>query len=148
MTATDVLGLAGHRFPGGQRRIEHWESWLLTDCTGSDQLPDGLVHPVALFHVPIQGAQTSIAELFEMLGAEGLASVSIEGYDWEYFQPLREDVEYRVEGGITEVERHAPAPGHVYDAVAFRIDLFDGDGRAVARVTNRWRIHRPQERMT
>ena len=143
MTATEVLDRAGHRFPGGHYRIEHWESWLLTDCTGADQLPDGLVHPVALFHVPIQGAQTSIADLFELCAAEGAGSVSIEGYDWEYFQPLREDVEYRVDGGITEMTRRTSGSGNTYDAVAFRIELFDGEGRAVARVTNRWRIHRP-----
>jgi hypothetical protein len=142
VTTQELLDRTGHRFPGGSYRIEHWENWLLTDCTGADQLPDGLVHPVALFHVPIQGARTSIAELFALFAADGLASVSIEGYDWEYFQPLREHVEYRVEGGITEMTRHTAGSGQAYDAVAFQIDLFDGEGRAVARITNRWRIHR------
>lgn len=50
-TATDVarpglseeqLGaLVGHRFTGGHARIEHWENWLLTDCTGPSPMPDG-----------------------------------------------------------------------------------------------------------
>ena len=55
-TEEEIMKLVGHRFPGGNRVIEHWENWLLTDCTGREQLPDELVHPVALFHVPIQGA--------------------------------------------------------------------------------------------
>jgi hypothetical protein len=136
-----VLDLIGHRFRGGTYRIEHWENFLLTDCTGADQLPDGLVHPIALFHVPILGAGTSITELFELFGAEGAGSVGLEGYDWEYHEPLREDVTYRVEGGVVSVERKHTKAGAPYDAVAFQIDLFDGD-RQVARVTNRWRIRR------
>jgi len=141
MTEQDVLALVGHRFPGGSYRIEHWENFLLTDCTGADQLPDGIVHPIALFHVPILGARTSITELFVLGGAEGAGSVGLEGYDWEYHEPLREDVEYRIEGGIISAERRTTEAGKPYDAVAFQIDLFDGD-RHVARVTNRWRFRR------
>nr|NKB41915.1 hypothetical protein [Ilumatobacter sp.] len=103
MSEEDLHALVGHRLPGGTRTIEHWENWLLTDCTGSDQLGDDLVHPVALFHVPIQGAGTSIAELFELCGARGAGSVGLDGYDWEYFQPLRENVEYRFDGGVVQV---------------------------------------------
>ena len=44
MDAEEFAALVGHRFPGGDRAIEHWENWLLTDCTGRDPLPDGLVH--------------------------------------------------------------------------------------------------------
>src|SRR5262249_44598448 len=98
-------------------------------------------HPIALFHVPILGARTSITELFALGGAEGAGSVGLEGYDWEYREPLREDVEYRVEGGIVSVERRTAETGGPYDGIAFEIDLFDGD-RHVARVTNRWRFRR------
>ena len=61
MTETELHALVGHRFAGGSYRIEHWENFLLTHCTGSDPLPANLVHPIALFHVPILGAGTSIA---------------------------------------------------------------------------------------
>ena len=43
----ELAALAGSRFPGGERTIEHWENYLLTDCTGRSPLPDGLVHPIA-----------------------------------------------------------------------------------------------------
>ena len=95
----------GYRFPGGKYTIQHWENFLLTDCTTADQLPDGLVHPVALFHVPILGAGTSITKLFELGGAKGAGSVGLEGYDWEYDEPLREDVEYRINYDTTKFVR-------------------------------------------
>ena len=137
----DMLALVGHRFPGGHYRIEHWENYLLTDCTGAGQLPDGLVHPIALFHVPILGCGMTITKLFELGRATGAGSVGLEGYDWEYLRPLREDIEYRIEGAIASVERRLTDSGGVYDAVAFTIELFDGDVLA-ARVTNRWRFRR------
>jgi hypothetical protein len=80
-----LAALVGHRFPGGTYRVAHWENWLLTDCTGREPMPDDLVHPIVLFHAPILGAGTSIAELFRLGGASGQSgSVGLVGYDWEY----------------------------------------------------------------
>jgi hypothetical protein len=137
----ELQALVGHRFRGGTYRIEHWENWLLTDCTGAPPLPDGIVHPIALFHVPILGAGTSITELFVLGRARGAGSVGLEGYDWEYFAPLREDVEYTIEGGIISAERTVSDQGATVDRIAFQIDLSDG-AALVARVTNRWQFRR------
>jgi hypothetical protein len=136
--------LVGHRFPGGERTIEAWESYLLTDCTGRDQLAGDLVHPIALFHVPIQGVGTTIAELFDLGGTSGRAGeVSLLGYDWEYERPLRSSVTYRLEGGIASAERRRRDDGSVTgDVVAFVIELFEPDGALAARVTNTWRFNR------
>ena len=143
MSDADLHALVGHRFPGGTRTIEHWENWLLTDCTGSDQLDDDLVHPIALFHVPIQGAGTSIAELFELCRAQGAGSVGLDGYDWEYFAPLREGVEYRVDGSVTEVERTiSEQTGRTADRFVYAIEMTDPEGVLTARITNHWRIRR------
>lgn len=141
MDEDTLLSLVGHEFPGGTRRIEHWENWLLTDCTGFDQLPDGLVHPIALFHVPIQGANTSIAELFALGQVEGAGSVGLDGYDWEYFGALEEDVDYTVTGRVIEVERLETPTGRPYDRFVFSIEMRDGDD-LIARVTNHWRLRR------
>jgi hypothetical protein len=141
VTEAEMLSLIGHRFPGGRYRIEHWENWLLTNCTGAAPLPDGLVHPIALFHVPILGSGMTITKLFELGGATGAGSVGLDGYDWEYLQPLREDIEYVIEGGIVSVERRTTKTGQIYDAVAYTIELFD-DGVLAARITNRWRFRR------
>lgn len=138
----DITSLVGHRFPGGVRTIEHWENFLLTDCTGSEQLADDLVHPIALFHVPLQGSGTSIAELFELGRATGAGSVGLEGYDWEYFRPLREGVPYDTQGGIVSAESRTTEAGRRYDRVAFSIELAEPDGELAARVTNTWRFYR------
>jgi len=142
----DITTLVGHRFPGGVRRIEHWENFLLTDCTGSAQLPDGLVHPIALFHVPIQGAGTSIAELFELggVGDAGAGAVGLESYDWEYFLALRENVDYRVDGAIVSAEPRTTSTGRPYDHLAFSIELREPDGDLAARITNTWRFYRSE----
>ena len=142
MEIEELEALVGHTFPGGRRRIEHWENWLLTDCTGTPQLPDELVHPIALFHIPIQGAGTSIAELFQLAGVSNTGSVGLDGYDWEYFQPLREDVDYQFDGGVLEAERCTNAKGHTYDRFVFAIELRDDTGELAARVTNHWRLRR------
>jgi hypothetical protein len=141
LTEDQLTALVGHRFSGGTYRIEHWENWLLTDCTGREPLPDGLVHPIVLFHVPILGVGTSITELFELGGVTGPGSVGLEGYDWEYFGPLHEDVEYRMEGGVVDARRLTLDDGSVIDKFAFEISLFDGD-RMAARITNRWVLRR------
>ena len=142
LTETELGALVGHRFTGGRYRIEHWENWLLTDCTGREPLPDGLVHPIVLFHVPILGVGTSITELFELGGVSGPGSVGLEGYDWEYFGPLHEDVEYRMEGGIVSAERITDDAGRTVDRMAFEITLFDEADRMAARITNRWVLRR------
>lgn len=141
ITEDELRLLVGHRFPGGRYRIAHWENWLLTDCTGGLPMPEDLAHPVVLFHAPILGAGTSIAELFRLGGARGAGSVGLEGYDWEYFEPLREDVDYRVDGGIVEAERTVDVAGSIVDRVAFQIEMHDGD-TLIARVTNRWKFRR------
>jgi hypothetical protein len=143
MSEAELHALVGHRFPGGRYRIAHWENWLLTDCTGREPMPGGLVHPIVLFHAPILGANTSIAELFRLGHASGAGSVGLESYDWEYLAPLREEIDYDVEGGIVEAERITTDTGQIVDRVAFRIELRDEAG-IVARVTNRWRFRRSQ----
>ena len=136
--------LLGATFPGGRIRLASWENYLLTDCTTADQLPDGLAHPAALFHLPILGSGIDIATLFAWCGAEGPGSVGLDGYDWEYFQPLQVETDYDVTGSIVQWERLTDDAGAPYDAMAFRIELVDvATGEPVAQVTNSWRFRRP-----
>ena len=136
----EIQALVGHEFPGGVYTIEHWENFLLTECTGGELLPDGMVHPVALFHVPILGSNTSIAEMFALGQAESDFSIGIESYDWEIFRPLEEDTEYSVSARVTEADRRQ-GNGRIYDRIQFRFDLADGDGPA-ARSTVTWHYRR------
>lgn len=144
MTDDELAALVGQRFPGGEYTIAHWENALLTDCTERGPMAADLAHPIALFHVPIQGVGISIGELFQLGGGDGRAgSVTLLGYDWEYLRPLREQCRYRVDGGIVSAERTSDPHGHpVHDDIAFSIELFESDGGLAARVTNRWRFVR------
>ena len=135
-----IKALLGYEFPGGRYTIAHWENFLLTECTGAGPLPEGLAHPVALFHVPILGAGTSIAEMFALGHAESGASIGIESYQWEFHQTLREEVEYQVVGKVTAAER-VNSGNRVHDRIQFRFDLSEGD-EPVASTIVTWRYRR------
>ena len=137
----EIRALVGHRFPGGHYTIAHWENFLLTECTGSEPLPDDIAHPVALFHVPILGAGTSIGEMFALGQADSDASIGIESYDWEFFKPLREEHPYRIDAEITEADRREEN-GRMFDRIAFRFDLKDELGEPAARTTITWHYNR------
>ena len=137
----EIEALAGHRFPGGSYRIEHWENVLLTGCTGADLLPGGLAHPSFLFHMPIAGSGTSIAEMFALGQAESDLSIMIESYAWELFQPLREETDYQVEGQIISAERCGKAD-RGYDRIQFQFDVAVADGEPVARSIVTWHYTR------
>ena len=137
----EITALAGHRFAGGEYRIEHWENFLLTGCTGTELLPDGMVHPVALFHIPILGSGTSIAEMFALGQAESDLSIMIEGYDWEMFAPLREEITYAISGSITSAERCHNDAGQLYDRIQFCFEMCAA-GELAARTTITWHYTR------
>ncbi len=144
LSDAELDALVGHRFPGGRRIVEHWEDWLLTVCTPREPMADRLLHPVVLFHLPIQTVQTSVAELFELGGSDGTpGSVTLLGYDWQYLRPMREEQVLVAQGGVVSAERRRNDDGAVrYDDVAFSIELSDEAGEVVARVTNHWRFRR------
>ena len=131
----EITSLAGHQFPGGTYKVEHWENFLLTGCTGAELLPDGIVHPVALFHVPMMGAKTSIAEMFELGQAESNLSVIPEYYDWEIFEPIKEEVTYNISGKITAAERRQNDQGQIYDWLLFCFEITSPDNVLSVRTT-------------
>lgn len=137
----EISALAGHRFSGGDYTIAHWENFLLSDCTGAQLLPNGLAHPVALFHVPIIGAGTSIAEMFELGQAESDLSIIIESYDWEIFTSLREEITYQVSGKITSAQRCKNEQGQTYDRIQFCFEL-NHNKQLIARSTITWHYTR------
>lgn len=138
----DITRLAGHRFPGGFYTVAHWENVLLTECTGAALLPRGQVHPVVLFHLPITGAGTSIADMFALGQAESDLSIMIESYDWETLLPLREEIRYRVSGGIRSAQRCTSPAGNVYDRIQFWFEVHTPGAALAARSTITWHYTR------
>ena len=139
-----AVSLVGHRFPGGTFTIDHWENVLLADATGAAPLPDGLVHPVWLFHGPIAAAGTSLKGLFALFGAESDEAIRAGGYDWTIHRPLREGVEYTANGEVTGIERKVSRSLGPMDVTSFRIDLSDADG-VVASAVSTWLVLRGED---
>ena len=133
----EIEALVGHEFPGGNYTVAHWENFLLTECTGGELLPGGMVHPVVMFHMPIIGANTSIGEMFALGQADSDFSIGIESYDWEFFQPIYEDVNYAISARVTEADRRGSSE-RVFDRIQFQFDVADPDGSLVARSTITW----------
>lgn len=141
-TEAELASIVGARFRGGTYTVQHWENFLLTECTGAEPLPDGMVHPVALFHMPILGANTSIAEMFALGKAETDHSIGIESYDWEMFAPLREGVEYRIDGHVVSAERRTTSSGRAQDRIQFRFEVAEPGVGLAARTTITWLYRR------
>ena len=137
-----IKAIVGHQFPGGEYTIEHWENFLLTECTGADLLPGGMVHPVALFHVPILGCGTTIAEMFALGQADSDFSIGIESYNWEMFKPLQEDVPYTITGSIIDADRREKDGGRIYDRIQFEFNMAEPDSTHAARITVTWHYNR------
>lgn len=138
-----MVGLVGQRFPGGEYRIERWEDFLLSEAAGVAPLPGDLVHPIHLFHMPIAGAGVTIGELFALAEANRAAPVSIDYYDWTIDRPLRQDVTYRLDGGITAHERRdGEGGGPDVDSFTYEIDVREPDGERAAHVAFRWHYWR------
>lgn len=138
----EIRAIVGHAFPGGVYTVEHWENFLLTECTGAELLPDGMVHPVVLFHMPILGSKTTIGEMFALGQAESDFSIGIESYDWEMFAPLKEDVPYGISGKIVSAERRTSRNDRPYDRIQFQFEVAQPDGALAARTTITWHYRR------
>ena len=134
--------LVGHRFPGGEYQIAHWENFLLSEATGVEPLPESLAHPVHLFHFPINGVGTSIAELFALAEVDRASPVSIDYYDWSIQTPLCEGATYALSGGITAYERTESEGAPTVDSFTYEIDVNGEDGQLVAQVAFRWHYWR------
>jgi len=145
MTEDELIALVGHRFEGGTYTIAQWENRLLTEATGRAALPDGLAHPIALFHASMAGARVTIGDILTLAGMEapdGDDGVVLLGYDWEFLQPLREDEPYTMEGGVIAAERKTGRSGRTTDLLTFEITLTDREGEATGRTTNVWGFRR------
>ena len=95
LTDGDLDLLRAHRFTSRSASIEHWENWLLTDCTQRAPMPDGVLHPIAMFHLPLAATGVTIGDLFALGGASPEpGAVTLHGYDWQYLAPLREGRPY------------------------------------------------------
>ncbi len=133
-----IKALVGHEFPGGEYLIEHWENFLLTECTGGEPMQNNVVHPVSLFHVPIYACNTTITEMMKLGHADSADSIMIESYEWDMLHPLKENVSYKGNGRITEAARCVGKTGNIYDRIQFLFELVDPEGELTVRSAITW----------
>jgi hypothetical protein len=138
VTVDELQSLVGHRFPGGTYTVAHWENFLLHRAVEAEPSPDGIVHPVGLFHVPLAASGLTFPEIFALGRAESDEAIRAGEYQWELFEPLREGRTYDVGGEFTGVERKQGRSG-AFDKITFVLELTDqATAELVARVTNSW----------
>jgi len=80
--------------------------------------------------------------MFALGRAESNLSIAIESYDWEMFAPLREEIRYKVTGGITSAQRCENAEGQVYDRIQFCFEVHAPKETLAARTTITWHFTR------
>jgi hypothetical protein len=135
----EMRSLVGRAFPGGSYTVERWENVMLHEVTAAVPSPGGLVHPIGLFHVPLAACGWRFADIFEICRAESDEAVRAGEYRWELHSPMREGVRYDVRGEFVDVERKQGRRGGVFDAVTFRLEVFDHESSMLAAtVTNTW----------
>ena len=139
VTEQELQALVGYRFPGGTVSIAHWENVLLSDVMGVPPLPDGLVHPAALFHVTVAGGGLGIGEIFALFRAESDEAVRGGEFHWRFEDQLREDTPYDASGEVVAVERKESRKLGPMDAVTFLFQLRDPEsGEVVAEARPTW----------
>jgi hypothetical protein len=139
VTIEEMRELVGVRFPGGTFTIESWENALLCEVMECEPLPDGLAHPVYLFHAPLAGVGFTYSEIFDLCRAESDEAIRAGEYDWTIHRPLRVGHTYRMSGEFIGVERKRGRRAGRMDVVTFRIDVHEADVESpVAWVINSW----------
>jgi hypothetical protein len=133
-----MQAVVGHRFPGGTYTIENWENVLMCDATGIAPLPNGIAHPALLFHVPLAGVGTRVADIFELCHAESDEAVRAGEYRWVLHEPLRVGTTYRMSGEFLRVERKEGRRGGLMDIVTFEIELHDESETLAAAAIGSW----------
>ena len=113
-------------------------------CVPRGPMKNNVVHPAALFHVPIRACDAKISELYELGHADSEASMMIESYECDMFHPLKEDVSYKGSGKITEVERAVGEDGKTFDRIQLSFELVDPEGELTARSVMAWRYMRSE----
>jgi hypothetical protein len=80
--------------------------------------------------------------MFALGQAESDLSIMIESYDWEIFEPLREEIRYRISGSIISAQRCENAQGQLYDRIQFCFEVHTPEAMLAARTTITWHYTR------
>ena len=85
----------------------------------------------------MQGQCAPFSQHIALGQAESDFSIGIESYDWEFFQPLLEEVKYAISARVTEADRREGS-SRVFDRIQFQFDVASPEGELAARSTITW----------
>lgn len=141
-TATHPLQhLVGTRVPGGEYRVEGYESWLARDALSAAASPQP--HPIMAFIGVQRGMGLSVAGLFELLESDIADGPMLAQSTIELDRDLETGRTYAVEGEVVALVRKQGAVLGTFDLATCRFDLLDAeDGGRVASITNVYAIGR------
>jgi hypothetical protein len=137
---TEVEKIVGTEFPGGNYTIEPWEHRLFCDAILAEEPPNGVAHPLYVYHASRAGMGLSLAELFALCLANPVDGGMFGEHREEIFRPLKVGATYQVSGRIVDVERKRGRSG-TFDIIEFELALSD-DATAIATSSNRWMFPR------
>ena len=132
----EVEAVVGYQFPGGRYTIEHYRNWLTNDVVGAPQPGDDVAHPMFCYYGALNQMGVTLDELFAMVGASADDGPMFGEAGIELVRPMRVGQSYDVRGEITKVSRKEGAKTGVFDILAFRLELVDGNGEVAAVSTN------------
>jgi hypothetical protein len=136
ISAAELQGIVGHRFPGGQCRVEPYRNWLTCDAVHSPVPLDGVAHPMFCYYGALAGMGISLDELFALVGATADDGVMFGEAEIKLCRPLRVGESFAVRGSITGAERKQGRRAGVFDIVSFRLELVDDRGQVAGVSTN------------
>lgn len=121
----DYSHLAGHRFPSGSTTVPHWQNRLWGDAVQADGDPSPDVHPVLVYYAAVQGSGVTFQDIFDLMGAAADSGVMAGEQRFRFHRPMQIDTEYRVEGGIVEVERKVGRRAGTFDICTFELTVLE-----------------------
>jgi hypothetical protein len=124
--------LVGHKFPGGEFRVQPHERWLSHDAMLNPDIPEPILHPSWILIGGLRGMGISIDDLIRLADSEPEAGVVFGETELEQFEPLVADQRYLVSGEITDMRRRVSQRAGVIDLVDFRLDIRNEAGGLVA----------------
>lgn len=138
----DYSHLVGHRFPGGSVTIPGWLDWLWRDAVLADPRAEG-VHPGLAYLAAVQGSGVTFQDIFDLAEASAESGPMFGEQTLTFAEALRADVQYAVEGEITEVVRKHGRRAGTFDMLTFELRLRDPAGEVVATNVNTFIFPRP-----
>jgi len=131
----DYSHLIGHRFPGGRTSIPAWVDRLWRDAVLCDPRLEG-AHPGLAYLAAVQGSGVTFQDIFDLAGATAESGPMFGEQTLTFAAPLETDVEYTVEGEVTDVVRKHGRRAGTFDMLTFELRLRDPSGTVVATNVN------------